>query len=351
MATYVIYGYAASALVFNSSTGAFDLSPSFDPTQDRIKVTITDDDNFFDGDDAAPGDDEIGSDANQTAVVTTPDGTVIASGQIYDEAYAEIDTLDGGSGYLDRIEIAGQHLGYFSSVELTPGASYPVLSTEDVTDGSEIEYSFFNSVPCYCSGTMIETASGLLPVDWLSTEDRVRTKDNGFQRILWVGQTKLSVAQMQDMPQLWPVTIHKGALGAGMPDHDLKVSANHRILVEGAQVQLLFGADEVFVPAKALINGDCVTSACPDTPTTFVHILCENHEVIRAEGLWAESFFTSEQALRMLSAPNRRRVKRLMGHRLHKMTTARPCLTVKEVGLIKEQLVQVPSETSFAQIA
>lgn len=351
MATYVIYGYAASALVFNSSTGAFDLSASFDPTQDRIKVTITDHGGFFDGDDVVAGDDEVGSDANQTAVVTTPDGTVIASGLIYDEAYAEIDKPDGGRAYLDRIEIAGQHLGYFSSVELTPGASYPVITSTDVTDGSEAEHAYSNLASCFCSSTMIETFTGPMPVDWLSTQDRVRTKDNGYQQALWVGQTKISVAQMQEMPQLWPVMIQAGALGDGMPDYDLKVSADHRILVSGAEVQLLFGTDEVFVPAKALVNGDSVVSVCPSKPTAFVHVLFETHEIIRAEGLWAESFFTGAQAVRRLDAANQGRVKRILGHRFHPMTTARPCLTVTEAGLIKDQLVRASSGGTFAQTA
>lgn len=58
--------YSADALIYDAATNSWSLRPDFDSMLHLINLTITDDDNMFDGD---AGADEVGSDANQTGVV------------------------------------------------------------------------------------------------------------------------------------------------------------------------------------------------------------------------------------------------------------------------------------------
>lgn len=84
MAVYTFYGYAPDALTHSAGSNSRTLDAAYDHTEDRVRFDITDDDNVFSGDSFS---DEVGSDGNQTAVVSQPGGTVITSGAVYDEHY------------------------------------------------------------------------------------------------------------------------------------------------------------------------------------------------------------------------------------------------------------------------
>ena len=50
-----------------------------------------------------------------------------------------------------------------------------------------------------------------------------------------------------------PIRIRAGTLGNGLPEADLIVSPQHRVLVRSGIARTLFGADEVLVAAKQLL--------------------------------------------------------------------------------------------------
>ena len=308
MATYQYYAYAAKALVYNSSTGAFELSPDYDHTQHRILVTITDDDRYFDGDQKL---NESGDDSNQTAVVTTPDGRVIASGKVYDEAFAILsDDSTKSAVYLERIEIGGVHLGYFSSETLVPGKSYPVVSSNEVTSDPDnrLTYDQINSVPCFGPGMHLDTDKGPVPVDWLAKGDRVLTLDHGYQPVLWVGRSKVSARDMAANPALRPVIIPAGRFGGDGPARDLILSPEHRVLVASAAIECHFGAHQALAACKFLCNGAADMPCAGGDGFSYYHVLFARHEIVRAEGLWVESFFTGDMGLRALGPAERRGV-------------------------------------------
>lgn len=144
-------------------------------------------------------------------------------------------------------------------------------------------------VPCFTPGTLLTTSKGLRPVERLQPGDQVLTRDDGFQEICWVGRRDLGWADLVVAPALRPVCIARGALGDGLPRRDMLVSPQHRMLVEAARAELLFGEREVLVAALHLVGQPGITQGMP-RGVSYIHLMCSQHEIVQAEGCWTESF-------------------------------------------------------------
>src|SRR5690606_6300515 len=95
-----------------------------------------------------------------------------------------------------------------------------------------VEKEIIAPVPiCFCRGTLIATRNGEVPVEKLRLGDEVLTLDHGYQPIRWLGSRKLSALALRARPALRPVEIRDGALGAGLPTRDLRLSPQHRVLL------------------------------------------------------------------------------------------------------------------------
>jgi hypothetical protein len=86
------------------------------------------------------------------------------------------------------------------------------------------------------------------------------------------------------------------------------VSPQHRLLVEGARAELLFGETEVLVPAKHLVGQLDVARLLPDDGVTYIHILFDRHEIVQSDGIWTESFQPAERMLTAMEAEVRAEV-------------------------------------------
>ena len=114
-------------------------------------------------------------------------------------------------------------------------------------------------VICFTPGTLIDTPAGPRPVEALRPGDRVLTRDDGAQELLWVGSRRMSGARLYALPHLRPVRLgavrlgavrlRAGAFGLLRPAADLLVSPQHRLLVRGAAARALFNEPEVLVQA------------------------------------------------------------------------------------------------------
>jgi hypothetical protein len=166
-------------------------------------------------------------------------------------------------------------------------------------------------IVCFTAGTRITTARGPVAVEDLRPGEMVVTRDNGVQPLRWVGQCRLSYQDLQANPQLQPVRIASGALGAAGPDRSMMISPQHRLLIEGARAEMYFGETEVLVPAKHLIGMAEVTRALPEDGVTYVHILFDRHEIVQSEGIWTESFQPAERTLSALDQAARDEVLEL----------------------------------------
>uniref|UniRef100_UPI0035676FD9 Hint domain-containing protein n=1 Tax=Rhodosalinus sp. TaxID=2047741 RepID=UPI0035676FD9 len=151
---------------------------------------------------------------------------------------------------------------------------------------------------------VIATPRGERLVEDLKQGDRVITRDNGIQEIAWTGSKALTGHQLARMPHLRPILIQAGALGNGLPEQDLMVSPNHRVLVANDRTSLYFDESEVLVAAKHL-TGLAGVDEVTRLGATYVHFMFERHEVVLSNGAWTESFQPGDHSLKGIGAAQR----------------------------------------------
>ena len=163
-------------------------------------------------------------------------------------------------------------------------------------------------VICFTPGTRICTPDGLVLVEDLREGDRVQTKDNGAQEIMWKGSRRMTGARMFAMPHLRPIRIKAGALGVERPDEELLVSPSHRMLIQGPEAMALFNTPEILVAAKDLINGTTIIVDVTVPEVTYVHLLLPDHQILWANGVETESFHPANATLSVLDTVDRARL-------------------------------------------
>jgi hypothetical protein len=164
--------------------------------------------------------------------------------------------------------------------------------------------------PCFTPGTLIATPRGEVPVELLQAGDRVVTRDNGMQDIRWIGRRHLGWPAMNAHPHLRPILIRKGSLGEGLPERDMMVSPNHRMLVSNERTALYFAEAEVLVAAKHLVGGRAVAEV-EIAGVIYIHFLFDRHEVVLANGAWTESFQPSDWSLKGIGNAQRTEIQEL----------------------------------------
>ena len=152
-------------------------------------------------------------------------------------------------------------------------------------------------IACFTPGTKIAALHGEIPVEKIAAGDKVVTRDNGIQEIRWVGKKKIDWRIMTAHPHLKPILLRQGSLGSDLPERDMMISPNHRVLVENARTALQFDEPEVLVAAKHLIGGLSVRSI-DSIGTTYIHFLFDRHEVVLSDGIWTESFQPTDNTLK-----------------------------------------------------
>ena len=228
------------------------------------------------------------------------------------------DVIDGGEGGddYDVLDLraythAGTNILYTAgnaesgTVQFLDGAG----AVTDTLIFSNIE----KIIACFTLGAMIQTERGEVAVEELHAGDKVLTRDHGLQPIRWVGRRDLSQTDLAREPRFSPIRIEKGALGANLPQRDLMVSPQHRMLVSGPRAQLLFGDAEVLVAATHMVGMTGVQRVYP-RGISYVHILFDQHQIVRADGAWSESFQPGAQTLSGLEDAQRDEVLALFPH-------------------------------------
>lgn len=170
----------------------------------------------------------------------------------------------------------------FSSTQLLPGQSLVLGDMHTAPDDGPGQN-------CFARGTLIETPHGQLPIEQLEDGDEVLTRDGRAKLIAWIGSRRLTGIELLLNPQMQPVRIMAGALTGGRPGQDLLVSQCHRLLVDDWRAPYLFGEDEILVPALSLWNGKNVVIDCPLGGIDYFHLLMDDHSMVCANGLWAET--------------------------------------------------------------
>lgn len=207
------------------------------------------------------------------------------------------------------------------------------------SDGSTTWFDIMNVFPngahaitglfaCYTAGTLIATPDGARAVETLAPGDLVTTADGRAVPVRLSVSRTLPGRDAALFPALRPYTIPAGSLGPSVPARDLTVSALHRILIRDPGLGPLFGFDAAFVAARDLPMARPSDAAAP---LTYVHLLCDDHECLIANGAESESLLAGDVALASVGPDERARITALIGTR--PVRAAYPCLTSQEAAV------------------
>ncbi|HBS51316.1 MAG TPA: hypothetical protein DEA05_15085 [Rhodobacteraceae bacterium] len=154
-----------------------------------------------------------------------------------------------------------------------------------------------NLLICVARGTWVETERGSVAVEDLRRGDRVCTMDGPAKPVRWIGSKKLSASELRADPDKYPIRFAPGALGENVPRRPLLVSPQHRMYLHDWRAELLFGEEQVLVPAKALVNDHSILRETGIDEVEYFHILFDSHEIIFTEGAATESFHPGHYAM------------------------------------------------------
>ena len=248
---------------------------------------------------------------DQDIIIVNPDGSV----SVEADGAGSNDVSINLPGAISELTIA-----------LGPGSDAPQSGGAGISDFS---FTIPAAAPCFTLGTWIETEEGPRRIEGLRVGDRIVTRDHGCQPLRWIGFRRVAAARAQA-----PVVIGRGALGN---DRDLRVSPQHRMLLTGWRAELFFGKAEVLCAAKALINGETIYREAGGE-VTYVHLLFDQHELIRANGAWSESFHPGDWMLGAMDAATRAEIvglfPELQGRAGPPMISARRSLRAFEARLV-----------------
>jgi len=177
-----------------------------------------------------------------------------------------------------------------------------INGTNDNNDAAQVRrVGKRGAIACFAAGTRILTLQGQRTVEHLVPGDQIMTRDHGIQTLRWVGCRHVDISEAEEFEQVRPIRIAKGALGENMPDRDLLVSPEHRVMVSGGVVAELCGDDEALVPAKCLIGREGVTVEEVEA-VIYYHLMFDDHELVLSEGTWTESFLPGVGAFNGMDA-------------------------------------------------
>jgi hypothetical protein len=220
-----------------------------------------------------------------------------------------------------------------------------ILEHTDVAIGESFQWDIFgnltyatfysgDSVLCLEGATMVATAQGDVPAQDLMVGDELWTADNGFQTIRWIGRTDLAPEYVAQHPNQQPICLKAGYLAADFPTADLIVSGQHRVLIASPVAQRMFGTPEVLVPAAKLVGFDGIDLVTPADDITYIHILCDAHEVIAANDAMVESLLLTSYVQKMAGGIN------VCGAGDAALNTARPIVDGKKAKQLTARIAK-----------
>ena len=339
-------GYGEDVIYGDDTTGALDIPDATDPDPDDNRDLLDGrqgNDTIYGGDDddtlfGGLGNDYLDGGIDEDSIEAGEGDDTIIGGEGADTMYGQMgrDTFIGGNvgDYVDGGSAPGGVNpddglpNDYDTLDLrgtapTGGRINITYTSEDREDGyveffdaagtntGQMDfYDIENVVPCFTPGTAIATPKGERMVEELREGDKIITRDNGIQEIRWIGRRGLTGHELARAPHLRPVLIQKGALGDNLPEHDILVSPQHRLLLTGEKTQLYFEEREVLAAAKHLTDLPGVDEV-GTLGVTYVHFMFDQHEVVLSNGAWTESFQPGENVLDGMGSEQRSEILEL----------------------------------------
>ncbi len=217
------------------------------------------------------------SDVSWTGL-TGPTGWVMSpnyldnQGGAFDASGSPVAPAEGGDGMVATLTFT-----------LTNGATAMsgTITVTAATDGNGQNITVVDpntAIPCYAAGTHILTICGEILVEDLVAGDIAVLHDGTTAPISWIGHRSVNTTRHPRPWDVCPIRVRADALGRFLPHHDLVLSPDHALYMEGN-----------LVPVRYLLNG--VTIVQEETAeVTYFHVELPQHAVLIAEGAPAESY-------------------------------------------------------------
>ncbi|MEO8530136.1 MAG: Hint domain-containing protein [Deltaproteobacteria bacterium] len=198
-------------------------------------------------------------------------------------------------------------------------------------------------IPCFVSGTRVETPTGPRLIEDLKAGDDVVSGSTGAARaILWAGQRRVSPSAMRRNPSLQPVLLPRHVLG----NHsDLLLSRSHAVALG------LPGDARLFRAGQLLHAVPGVRPVASETSVTYHHLYLASHDLIVANGLLCETFLPGPRAIATLGSRSRKRLLDVLEQGPH--LPILPYAQGNHVRALKRMLAQTkrPSQNQTVKIA
>lgn len=280
-------------------------------------------------DNATYSDDELGNSSTQIGELNTTadadNGVLTIDGVDYNITLADPDNTnvtiihDNGSSttnvsgdsfasdivFIQASPVGGGATRYFAVVDDSVGdlldiTSIQVRSLDFSPAGNDVKIDADqdNNVSiCFVLGTLMETPDGLRPIEDIRAGDEVITVDQGAQPVIWSRSWCQPLDNDLRIRRNMPVRIARGALGPGVPNRDLVVSPQHRILLVSKIAERLCGGAEILVPAKKLVGLPGITREKGLQYVNYAHLLFAAHHLLVAQGASTESLLPDRRSL------------------------------------------------------
>ncbi len=263
----------------------------------------------------------------------------------------KVENLTTGDTYTEPVpgNLTWNQVGFNEPITLGAAQTFSDDNTannlEQFFDGSIDYVALFDTVedpgadiPCYVSGTEIETINGTTLVEDIQAGDFVCSPDGSAHKVLWAGSTFLNAQDLEKSPDLRPIRIKPGVAGN---DRALLVSPQHCLAME-------WNGTLRFVRAKHLAEWTKLAHVARGRQeVTYHHILLDQHRLILANGLVSESFFPGPESHAMLAMPSLAKMCQALGvFNSADLADAfkRPCLDVlrsQDAMALKSRLVRL----------
>lgn len=287
-------GLVGNSIINNSSTPDGTVFSYTGGGHTTVSVEDANDADWFNDDDTANH-------------VVLDGGGIVANGtHVEAESLIHLRALDGDGNptgptvtitVLSQNGITSDIWGLLTHSPLVDGTDYVKVGGNSIGD---TRYKDF--ITCFGPRTPIATPDGPVCAEDLLPGQIVWTHSHGPCPLRWVASTVV-----KGTGAFAPVVFAPGSIGN---ERRLVLSQQHRVFIQSARAELLFGQSGVLVAAKHLCGLPGVSLQACDR-IQYTHIMFDQHVIVRSAGVLTESFFLSEHSLSALDQGPQRELRAL----------------------------------------
>lgn len=257
-------------------------------------------------------------------------GSDASANSITNAVVVRSDSAPGGGGGIifEGLDASGETVQIIWTPDFDLTAWYADATESDGTAGfytTDQDPDYTHTYVCFAADTRIATPKGPKRARDISAGDLVNTRDSGAQCVLWAGHRRVHGGGANA-----PVLFAPGSIGNRKP---LRLSQQHRVMLRTPLAELYFGAGEVLVPAKSLINGGAITLQ-PCAKITYVHLLLKEHHILSANGAPCESLLLGNIAAGVVGVVGESDVPQGLAQNIRHQSAARLILSMQEARFV-----------------